>query len=367
MIIIEGQYGSVNCFADDIENRAVEDIKRILSCPLISKRKIAIMPDAHANGNGTITGFTMTDGEEVILGLERDSGCGVSYSLVNVTEKDIDFSSLDEACHDIPAGKGSFYLEPAYPYDFTPLHCYEEIKHHLRWPVCLGSLGGGNHFIELDKDEEGNIYLVVHNGLGGLSGEAVDFYMAKALQNAGKTKENATLEDAILVGKDKADFQDDMRFFERLCEYNRAYISDYIIQKMGWKTLHREDICHHFQSQKDGIIRHGAISAQAGEPVLIPVNAKEGALLGKGRGNPDWNYSAPHGGGRLYSRRGAMSAFTLQQYQEQMKGVKSSTIFSENLDEIPSAYRSLESIKKAIEESVEVEHVLTPLFNYKGK
>ena len=364
---IAGQYGIVNCFADDIGDRAIEDIKRILSCPLISKRKIALMPDAHTNGNGTVTGFTMTDGEEAILGLEHDSGCGVSFCKVDVKEEDIDFAALDDACHDIPAGRGSCYIEPAYSYDFSPLHCYEAIKRTFAWPVVLGSLGGGNHFIELDRDEEGGIYLVVHNGLGGLSGEAVSYYLSKALQNSGKNKENATLADTILLGKDKEEFKEDMRFFERLCEYNRAYISDYIINKMGWKVLHREDICHHYQSPRDGIIRHGAISAHEGETVIIPVNAKDGTILGKGKGNPDWNYSAPHGGGRLYSRLGALKAFSYEEYKKQMQGVRSSTIFQENLDEIPSAYRGIDIIKKAIEDSVEIEHVLTPLYNYKGK
>ena len=366
MFQIKGIYGSANCYAPDFEERAVEDVKRILSCPLMSNRHIAIMPDGHTNGDGTITGFTMTDGEEVILGLEDDSGCGISYCLLDIEEKDIDFAALDKACHDIPAGRGQSYIEPAYRYDFTPLHCYEAIKDYFRWPVCLGSLGGGNHFIELDKDEEGKIYLLVHNGLGYLSGAAVEYYFEKALRIAGKTKENALLEDTVLTGKDKEEFLEDMHFFERLCVYNRAYISDYIINKMGWKVIRREDICHHYQSPVDGIIRHGAISAHEGETVLIPVNAMDGTLLGKGKGNPDWNYSAPHGGGRLYSRKWARQKFSFEEYQQQMKDVVSSSVLPGNIDEIPSAYRRLEQIKKAIEESVEVEHVLKPLFNYKG-
>ena len=365
LIEIKGKYGTANCFAPDVEERVVDDVTRILSCPLLEGRQIAIMPDAHPNGNGTVTGFTMTDGDEVILGLEVDSGCGVSYSVLDVKEQDVDFELLDSICHEIPAGIDC-YIEPAYDYDFTSLHCYEALRLRYAWPVYLGTLGGGNHFIELDKDEDGKIYLVIHNGLGMYSGPAVEYYLKKSLQKSGKTKENMRLEDAILTGEDKKEFLEDMKFFERLCEVNRAYINDYITKKMGWTVIERNDICHHYQSARDGIIRHGAISAHKGERVLIPVNARDGCLLGIGKGNAAWNYSAPHGGGRLLTRKEAHHRFTMDEYYALMKKVHSSTVCLENIDEIPTAYRSLAAIAKAIENSVDIQHVLRPLFSYKG-
>lgn len=325
------------------------------------------MPDCHPNGDGTLTGFTMTSGEDVVLGLEDDSGCGVSYAKLNLKKQDVDFDALDKACHKIPAGRGRFYLRPAYEFDFSRLRCYEAIKKNYAYPIYLGILGGGNHFIELDEDEEGSLYLIVHNGLGMYSGPAVDYYKELALKKSGFVGDKPRLEDAVIRGKDKEDFLFDMAIFEELCAINRAYITDTIVNAMGWEVLEKEDICHHFTSKKDGVIRHGAISAHKGEKILIPVNARQGCLLGKGKGNPDWNYSAPHGGGRLYSRKQARDAFSMEDYKKQMEGIVSSTVFQENIDEIPSAYRELRNILSAVEDTMEVEHILHPLYNYKGK
>lgn len=366
MEIIKGRYCDVFNFAPDLSPLARDNLFSIASSPAVRGRRIAIMPDGHPNGDGTITGFTMTSGEEIILGLESDAGCGVSYVKIDAKKEEVDFDGLDRICHRIPAGK-DHYIEPGFDFDFTRLRCYEAIKSRLSWPSYLGCLGGGNHFIELDEDEEGGLYLLIHNGLGVYSGPGVDFYMSKALKKAGIRKENARLEDTVIVGKDKEDFLFDMRIFEEMCEKNRAYMTNIILGHMGWKKVEGADVCHHFSSARDGIIRHGAISAQKGDPVIIPVNAKEGCLLGVGKGNPDWNYSAPHGGGRLFSRRQALNAFTLEQFKAEMDGIKSSTIFAENLDEIPLAYRKLEDIKGLVEETMEIKHVLHPLYNYKGK
>lgn len=367
MEIIEGKYCKAFNFAPDLSDRTRSDLLSICTSSAVQGRRIAIMPDGHPNGNGTITGFTMTSGDEVIVGLEDDSGCGVRYTKLNARRDEVDFSLLDKACHLIPAGKWGRYLEPAYDFDFSQLKCYQSLRSYYAWPAYLGSLGGGNHFIELDEDEDGSLYLLVHNGLGVYSGKAVDFYMQKALEKFGICRENAKLEDTILRGDDKEDFLFDMRVFEELCKKNRAYITSIILDQMGWKEVGGADVCHHFVSQRDGIIRHGAISAQKDDPVIIPINAREGCLLGVGKGNPDWNYSAPHGGGRLYSRKQARDTFSMEQYKAQMAHVRSSTIFEENLDEIPSAYRNLDDIMKLVSDTMEIRHVLRPLYNYKGK
>ena len=150
---IKGLYASANVFAPDIDERSSSDLSAILDSPCLKGRKIAIMPDCHPNGDGTLTGFTMTSGVDVVLGLEDDSGCGVSYAKLNLKKQDVDFDALDKACHKIPAGRGRFYLRPAYEFDFSRLHCYETIKKNYAYPIYLGILGGGNHFIELDEDE----------------------------------------------------------------------------------------------------------------------------------------------------------------------------------------------------------------------
>ena len=364
---IIGKFATANVFAPDISDRARQDALSICDSPVVKGRKIALMPDCHPNGDGTLTGFTMTSGDEIILGIEDDSGCGVSYAKLDARKADIDFEKLDKACHYIPAGRGRFYLEPAYDFDFSRLRCFDAIKGKLSYPIFLGSLGGGNHFIELDEDENGSLYLLVHNGLGMYSGLAVSYYRAKALKISAFCGDKPKLEETILRGEDKDDFLHDMKIFEELCVKNRAYITDSITSMMGFEVVEREDICHHFTSEKDGIIRHGAISAHIGEPVIIPVNARQGCLLGKGKGNPDWNYSAPHGGGRFYSRKQARQTFTMEDYGNEMKGIFSSTVFAENIDEIPSAYRELNQILSSVKDTMEVEHILRPLYNYKGK
>ena len=166
-------------------------------------KKIRIMPDVHSNGNGTVTGFSMSGGEPEIMMLEFDAGCGVSCARVESGGSPLDFARLDNICHEIPASKGERLFEPAYEYDFSPLYCYEHIRSVLEWPLCLGSLGGGNHFIELDRDEEENLYLVVHNGLGPLSGPAVRYYQRLALKHSGKTPAEARMEDLLLYGRER--------------------------------------------------------------------------------------------------------------------------------------------------------------------
>ena len=367
MTVIRGKAASAICFALQIPESAVRDISALCDHELLKNRTIRIMPDVHSNGNGTVTGFTMTGREPEIMALEYDAGCGVLCVQLDVPADKIDFCRLDDACREIPAGRGQSLVEPAYDYDFSSLYCREGISRFLEWPVCLGSLGGGNHFIELDCGNDGGLYLVVHNGLGILSGAAVKYYQRLALEKSGKTFENAEMEDMLLYGSEREEYLHDMRVFVDLCRINRKYIADLIISRMGWTVTDSIDICHHFTSERDGIIRHGAISAHKGERVIIPVNARDGCILGTGKGNPEWNYSAPHGGGRLFSRTQAKRQLTMDQYRESMKDVYTTTVFMENLDEAPAAYRDIAEIAEAIRDTVEVEQIVRPLYSYKGK
>ena len=360
MEVIRGKAVSAVCFAEQIPDSARRDIEALCGREVLRNRKIRIMPDVHSNGNGTVTGFTMTGGEPEIMMLEYDAGCGVLCVCTDAQAGNIDFAKLDEACREIPAGKGQALIEPAYEYDFSSLYCRDAIARVLEWPVCLGSLGGGNHFIELDCDSAGRVYLVVHNGLGALSTAAVNYYRQTALMQS-KT------EEALLYGREREEYLHDMHVFEDVCRVNRAYIADLVLKRMGWKAQDSFDTCHHYTDERDGIIRHGAVSAHEGERVIIPVNAQEGCILGRGKGNPDWNYSAPHGGGRLYSRTEAKGKLSMDLYRESMKDVYSTTVFEENLDEAPAAYRSMAEITEAIRDTVEVEEILRPLYSYKGK
>ena len=366
MINIKGKACNAFCYADDIDEATYLDIQAICDNQSIKNQKICIMPDAHTNRDGSVTGFTMELGDAIILCTEKDAGCGVRAVKLNIHEEDIDFEKLDKICHEIPAGNNQAYFEPAFPYDFSSLRCYQGIKQFVLWPRLLGTLGGGNHFIELNEGNHGDLYLVIHNGLEHYSRPMIDYYKNVAAKNINKTLEECSPFDLLLQGKDKEDYLHDMTFFVELCKRNREYISDYIIDKMGWQEIEVIDCCHHYTSTADNIVRHGAISAQKGEKVIIPINSKEGSILGIGKGNPDWNYSAPHGGGRKFTRRKARETYSLEDYQESVKGIYTTSVCESNLDEIAYSYRDMDTIKKAIKDTVEVTDIIKPIYLYRG-
>ena len=366
MIEIKGKAATAFCYASDVDEATLLDIQSICDNPAIQNQKIRIMPDAHTNRNGGVTGFTMELGDCIVLCTEKDAGCGVSATKINVRKEDVDFKALDRVCHEIPSGDRQAYFEPAYAYDFSVLRCYQGIRKCLLWPRLLGTLGGGNHFIELNESKDGDLYLVVHNGLEHYSRPMILYYKEVAARNIGKTLEEASPYELLLSGQDKEDYLHDMTFFVKLCQYNREYISQYIIKKMGWQGLETIDCCHHYTSEVDHIVRHGAISAQKGERVVIPVNAKEGSILGIGKGNPDWNYSAPHGGGRKFTRKKARETYSLEDYQKSMEGIYTTSVKEGNLDEIAYSYRDMETIVKAITDTVEVTDIIKPIYSYRG-
>ena len=366
MIEIKGKATNAFCYADDIDEVTFEDIQKIIDNPLIKDQKVCIMPDAHTNRDGSVTGFTMELGEAIILDMEKDAGCGIRATKINIKKEDIDFIKLDSVCHEIPAGNLQAYFEPAYSYDFKTLKCYLGIKKYVIWPNLLGTLGGGNHFIELDENEKGDLFLVIHNGLEHYSRAMINLYKLKAASNINKPLEECSPYELVLSGEDKSDYLHDMNFFVKLCEYNRKYMTDYILNKMGWQEVEHIDSCHHFTSEKDKIVRHGAISANKGEKVVISINNREGSILGVGKGNPDWNYSAPHGGGRVLTRRKARESFSMEEYRDSMKNVYTTTLSETNIDEISFAYRSMDTIAKAITDTVEITDIIKPIYSYRG-
>jgi RNA-splicing ligase RtcB len=194
----------------------------------------------------------------------------------------------------------------------------------------------------------------------------VDYYLDTALRKAGKERANACLEDTCLYGTDMEDFLHDMTLLVELCRKNRQHMTEFITSRMGWHITDYTDICHHIIDQNDGVIRHGAIAAGPGQKVVIPINAREGCLLGTGKGNPEWNQSAPHGAGRRMSRREARQKLDMETYRAAMKDVYTSSVNSDNLDEAPAAYKPMESILSAVRDSVEIERILRPVYNYKG-
>lgn len=366
MINIIGKATNAFCYADDVDEATYLDIKSICDNKAITNQRVCIMPDAHTNRDGGVTGFTMTLGESIVLCTEKDAGCGVRAVKLNIHKEDIDFVKLDKVCHEIPAGNKQSYFEPAYPYDFTKLRCYKGIKPYVLWPRLLGSLGGGNHFIELNESESKDIYLVIHNGLEHYSRPMIDYYKSLAASKIGKPIEEISPFDLLLSGKDKDDYLHDMTFFVELCKYNREYISHYITSKMGWIEEEVIDCSHHYTSEVDYIVRHGAISAHKGEKVIIPVNSKEGSILAVGKGNINWNYSAPHGGGRRCTRKEARESYSLEDYQKSMEGIYSTSVAISNIDEIAYSYRDMKTILEATKETIEVIDIIKPIYSYRG-
>ena len=366
MIEIKGKAATAFCYANDVDETTYFDIQSICDNPSIKRQKVCVMPDAHTTRDGCVTGFTMELGDSIILCMEKDAGCGVRATKVNVKKEEIDFEALDRVCHEIPAGNNQGYFEPAYPYDFSSLRCYQGIRKYLLWPRLLGTLGGGNHFIELNEGHDGSLYLVVHNGLEHYSRPMIEYYKEVAARSVGKTLAEASPFELLLHEQDKDDYLRDMTFFVELCKFNRKYICDYIAQKLGWQQIEAIDSCHHYTSEIDHIVRHGAISAQKGERLVIPVNAKEGSILGIGKGNPDWNYSAPHGGGRKFTRKKARETYSLEDYQRSMEGIYTTSVCQNNLDEIAYSYRDMNTIVNAIADTVEVTDIIKPIYSYRG-
>jgi len=367
MINIKGKAVNAFCYTDDIDEATYLDIQSICDNQSIKNQKICIMPDAHTNRDGAVTGLTMELGDSIILFIEKDAGCGVRAVKINAHKEDIDFQKLDRVCHEIPAGDLQAYFEPAYPYDFSKLRCYKDIKKCFLWPRLLGTLGGGNHFIELNESNGGDLYLVIHNGLEHYSRAMIDYYKEVASKRISKSVDEISPHELILTGEDKENYLHDMTFFVELCKYNRKYISDYIINNMGWIELEVIDNVHHYTSEVDHIIRHGAISAHKDEKVIIPINAKEGSILGLGKGNPSWNYSAPHGGGRKITRKKARETYSLDEYKKCMEGIYTTSVSVNNIDEIAYCYRDMDTIIKAIKDTVEVTNIIKPIYSYRGK
>lgn len=367
MIEIKGNYNTAKIFTDVIEDNAVRQIQTMMNYEFTKDSKIRIMPDVHL-GKGCTVGTTMTIGEYVVPNLVGvDIGCGMLT--VKLEEKRLNLPALDSFIRqNIPYGRD--VRERAHRshgrIDLEELHCYKKVDTR-RAKESLGTLGGGNHFIEIDKDDEENLYLVIHTGSRNLGLRVAELYQKKAYNAAGGRKQTAIpYELAYLTGEDMQDYLADMAFMQRFAELNRRIIKEVIMDGM---KLHEADTfttIHNYIDTDAMILRKGAVSAKAGERLLIPMNMRDGSLICTGLGNEDWNCSAPHGAGRLYSRKDAENNFTLSEFKKQMDGIFTTSVTQETLDESPMAYKPMESILQNIGETVTVDCVIRPIYNFKA-
>jgi len=364
LLSIEGTYSRALVYADQLDPGAEGLLKALCNSPLSEGSAIRVMPDVHA-GKGCAVGTTMTLTDKAAPGLVGvDIGCGMLA--VKLAGKKWDLPRLDKVVRQrVPAGQG-LREDPhrfAEELDLGELRCARHIQMDkaLR---SIGTLGGGNHFIELDVvSPTGDRWLVIHSGSRHLGVEVATWYQDAAFEQspAGTPYELAWCQGDLLE-----DYLHDMALVQRFAALNRRAMADEIMKKMKWDGAESFDTVHNYIDTERGILRKGAVSAQAGERLIIPLNMRDGALLCVGKGNPEWNCSAPHGAGRLMSRADAKSSFTLSQFKKEMGGIYSTSISRDTLDESPMAYKPMAYILGQIGETVEVAEHLTPVYNFKA-
>lgn len=367
MLIIKGAQNEAKIFTEELEASAEGQIKALCDQSFAAGSKIRIMPDVHA-GKGCTIGTTMTIGDCVVPNLVGvDIGCGMLT--VKLKESRINLPQLDSFIRqNIPCGRDvrAQAHRSHGRIDLEALRCYKKVDTR-RAKESLGTLGGGNHFIEVDKDEEGSLYLVIHTGSRNLGLQVAELYQKKAYASiGGRGQTEIPYELAPLTGDEMRDYLADMAFMQRFAQLNRQIIKEVILDGLKLHETASFETIHNYIDTDAMILRKGAVSAQAGEQLLIPMNMRDGSLLCTGLGNEDWNCSAPHGAGRLYSRTEAENNFTVSEFKKQMDGIFTTSVSRETLDECPMAYKPMEDILKHIGETVTVDRILRPIYNFKA-
>ena len=396
---IKGKVNTAVCYARVVENDAIEQIRRMCDYPMYEGAKIRIMPDVHY-GKGCTIGTTMTITDKVVPNIVGvDIGCGM-YT-VNLGKGDIDPERVDEAAHFIPSGR-NYWDGIKEKFNISELKCYRDLKETKRIEKSMGTLGGGNHFIEIDKAQDGTNYLVIHSGSRNLGKQVAELYQRLAINlNVGfgdyldkkeeiirtykeqgrkdeikqaiaelhfhRQKENDIPDDlCFLSGKYMEDYIHDIKICQAFARRNREKMAEIILERTGLIGGYSFHTVHNYIDTEEMILRKGAIAAHAGEKVLIPINMKDGSILAMGKGNPEWNYSAPHGAGRVMSRKDAKNNLALEDFHEAMQGIYTTSVSRSTLDEAPMAYKSLDAIIDVIRESVDIIEVLKPIYNFKA-
>lgn len=379
MEIIKGAATSAQIFTTNnketaIDQYAISQLQMICNQESSKGCRIRVMPDVHPGKVGTI-GLTMTIGEKIIPNLIGiDIGCGMT--LAQIKGKKIEYQKLDTVIKDcIPSG---FNIRTkahrfASEFDFDALRCVKHIRTD-KASLSLGSLGSGNHFIEADKDEDGNLYIVIHTGSRHLGKEVTEYYLnegQKLLKDKGLT---VPYEITWLEGALMEDYLHDLQVVRHFASLNREIILDELVKGMKWKVQDSYECIHNYVDASQEILnafgssmlRKGAISAKAGEKVIIPINMRDGSILGTGLGNTEWNCSAPHGSGRIMKREDVKNHFTVSTFKSEMKGIYSISIGKDTLDEAPFAYRPIDEIAEVISDTVIINKIIRPVYNFKA-
>ena len=394
MIEITGKYNNARVWTDVIEPSAYAQILNLLNQEWISGSNIAICPDVHS-GKGSVVGLTMTLTDKVCANLVGvDGGCAISWG--KMPSSDIDFEILDKVIRQyVPSGMNVHNRLPCEIEDQSrvlvgKLLCKDKLKNVDRLNLSIGTLGGGNHFIESAKCEQENLYLLIHSGSRNLGKQVAEYYQSIAVKQCAvdlkpiieqlkREGRHSEIPEAIkglkripndlcyLSGAAMEDYLHDMRICQMWAKLNRRTMHNTIMHYMGFEdwTPPTESV-HNYIDVDNMILRKGATSAQEGERFIVPINMKDGSLICIGRGNPEWNYSGPHGAGRIMSRGEAKRSLDLSDFQEEMKDIYTTSVSENTLDEAPGAYKPMEDIIKNIEPTAEVIDRLVPVYNFKA-
>ena len=400
MIEIIGKFNTAICYTDALEPTAYSQIETVCNEEAFANSKIRIMPDVHA-GKGCTIGTTMTIVDKVVPNMVGvDIGCGM-YT-VNLGKVDIDLEQFDEAAHSIPCGRNVWEGRQE-RFDLTQLRCYRNLKNTKWLERSLGTLGGGNHFIEIDADEDENKYLIIHSGSRNLGTQVAEHYQGIAIDlNLGKeeyfkkreeiirtykeqgrrseiqstlkqmAKEWETREPTMprelcyLYGEFMEDYLHDINICQQFAKRNREKMAEILLQKTSLVSIEAFQTIHNYIDVDEKILRKGSVSAKNGEKLLIPINMRDGSLICIGKGNEDWNYSAPHGAGRLMSRSAAFERLTMEEYEKQMEGIYTTCVNTATLDESPMAYKNMDEIVANIAPTAEIIAHIKPIYNFKA-
>lgn len=363
MIEIKGTHNNALVFTNTIEETAKLQVEQLCSLPFLQDTKIRMMPDLHA-GKGCTVGTTMTITDKVVPNFVGvDLGCGMICAKLDILKEDINFDQLDKTIKkNVPSGTRIRNKEHRNTIEIPFAEISAPINEN-RARLSLGTLGGGNHFIELNEGNDGSIYLVIHSGSRILGKQIAEHHQAIAHQTLG---DSISKDLAYVEGANMKDYLFDLSIAQKYAAFNRKTMTEVICRGMNWKIESEFDTIHNYIDLESMILRKGAISAQVGEIVIIPMNMRDGSLICRGKGNPDWNYSGPHGAGRIMSRSQARKLVALEDFQASMKDVWSTSVVASTVDESPFAYKDMQSILSHINDTVDVLEVIKPIYNYKA-
>ena len=381
MYDVKGKYNKATIYALNVDSESYAQVLRMCNTKELEGCSIRMMPDMHASEGYTV-GTSITVGDKVNPAyVGGDIGCGMQ--VYKLKEKSVDFAALDDAIRTkIPSGAAVFdrFNPVIKQVPLEELYAFGALRQ--KTVACsIGTLGGGNHFIEMDRDMEDNLYLVIHSGSRRLGRDVASYHQNMAFFTShGISPEEAERkklrvgdvqspihpENCFLTGEAMERYFHDMDIAVKYAEISRKSMGETILSALSLNVEDEFTTIHNYVDTKYRILRKGAVSAQSGEKLIIPINMRDGSLICIGKGNPDWNWTAPHGAGRVMKRSEAKASISLEEYRETMKGIYSTSVGASTLDESPMAYRGIDDIMDTVEPTVEIVDIITPVYNFKA-